>query len=614
MSQGKSPVQKRPRRSLSTNKTTKSPSPSIISYFNNAPPAKLACSICHKMVPRYDLIRHLDESCANDGDFVQVEPAQSGLTNPTVSRSDLSSIALEDMTPQKLSPPKRSLIPARCGSKLGTQQQTSPYFKDAPVCKNQSGLQSQSVEIASLGSLSSKLSSKYLKVKKSQYEKEGLASHCPRRSLSTTGTSLLVNSSEVEDRDEMLSGSQKENRFSCASLEEEDASEQMVESRKIIIGDESQKAPCGESARTPASSDHGPTLFSLDLILENNRKSASGDSVVKPEDARGVSGGGAAQLEACSCEEAEVTVEIPTPASAKEVESNMPRDTSPGNNSQELREGGSALQRQILMEGSGCDGPRETTQPSPSHPYYLRSFLVVLQAIRENEEDMRLFDDQEKGIITKFYQLSASGQKLYVRLFQRKLTWIKMSKLEYDEIASDLTPVVEELKDSGFLQTESELQELSDVLELLSAPELKALAKTFHLVSPAGQKQQLVDALLKLARQRSVCTWSKTQSGVRAAILKRAKDLAGRSLRVCKGPRAVFSRILLLFSLTDSLEDEDAGGQGQLSTVLLVNLGRMEFPRYTVSRKTQIFRDREDLISAGIEGSTTMSSTSLPHA
>lgn len=81
----------------------------------------------------------------------------------------------------------------------------------------------------------------------------------------------------------------------------------------------------------------------------------------------------------------------------------------------------------------------------------------------------------------------------------------------------------------------------------------------------------------------------------------RAKDLAGRSLRVCKGPRAVFSRILLLFSLTDSMEDEEAacGGQGQLSTVLLVNLGRMEFPGYTVSRKTQIFRDREDLLRWG---------------
>lgn len=48
---------------------------------------------------------------------------------------------------------------------------------------------------------------------------------------------------------------------------------------------------------------------------------------------------------------------------------------------------------------------------------------------------------------------TASGQKLYVRLFQRKLTWIKMNKLEYEEIAADLTPVVEELQRAGFLQT-----------------------------------------------------------------------------------------------------------------------------------------------------------------
>ncbi|XP_006975900.3 fanconi-associated nuclease 1 [Peromyscus maniculatus bairdii] len=594
MSPGKSPDQKRPRRSLSTSKTTKSQSHSIISYFNNAPPAKLACSICHKMVPRYDLIRHLDESCANNGDVVQVEPVQAGLTNPTVPRSNLPSIALEDVTPQKLSPPKRSLTPVKGGSKLGTQQQTSPYFKDASVCRIQNELQNQNVEIMSLGSLSSKLSRKYIKVKKSPDRKERLASHCPQSSPSTAGTSLVDVCSETEDKDEVLNSFQKENMFSCASLKGENASEHKVE-RSKITEDESWEASRGESALTPASSAPAPALCSLDLTLANNMKSAPGDSLVKQEDAREDGAGVAKQLEACGREEVEMTVdaEVQTPVSGHEVESNSRVDASTESNSRERPKIYSALK-----QGSSCEVPRETAQPPLSHPYYLRSFLVVLQAILENEEDMKLFDEQEKGIITKFYQLSASGQKLYVRLFQRKLTWIKMGKLEYEEIASDLTPVVEELKDAGFLQTESELEELSDVLELLSAPELKALAKTFHVVSPAGQKQQLVDAFLKLARQRSVCTWGKTQSGIRAVILKRAKDLAGRSLRVCKGPRAVFSRVLLLFSLTDSMEDEEAacGGQGQLSTVLLVNLGRMEFPQYTVSRKTQIFRDREDLI------------------
>ncbi|PNJ07733.1 FAN1 isoform 6, partial [Pongo abelii] len=97
-------------------------------------------------------------------------------------------------------------------------------------------------------------------------------------------------------------------------------------------------------------------------------------------------------------------------------------------------------------------------------------------------------------LVISSQESKTTGQKLYVRLFQRKLSWIKMTKLEYEEIASDLTPVIEELKNAGFLQTESELQELSEVLELLSAPELKSLAKTFHLANPNGQKQQLVDA------------------------------------------------------------------------------------------------------------------------
>lgn len=67
---------------------------------------------------------------------------------------------------------------------------------------------------------------------------------------------------------------------------------------------------------------------------------------------------------------------------------------------------------------------------------------------------------------------------------------------------------------------------------------------------------------------------------------------------LCRGPRAMFSRILLLFSLTDTLEEEEmaSGGQGQLYTILLVNSGRLAFPAYTIQRSAQVFKDREDLI------------------
>lgn len=45
------------------------------------------------------------------------------------------------------------------------------------------------------------------------------------------------------------------------------------------------------------------------------------------------------------------------------------------------------------------------------------------------------------------------GQKLYVRLFQRKLKWLQVSKMDYEEIDSDLGPVAQELVQAGFLQS-----------------------------------------------------------------------------------------------------------------------------------------------------------------
>ncbi|NXS06377.1 FAN1 nuclease, partial [Neodrepanis coruscans] len=193
-------------------------------------------------------------------------------------------------------------------------------------------------------------------------------------------------------------------------------------------------------------------------------------------------------------------------------------------------------------------------------------------------------------------KFAVGGQKLYVRLFQRKLNWLKVNKIEYGEISVDLSPVIEELAAARFLQTESELEDLCEGLDLLSAPELKSLAKIFHLPNPNGQKQQLVEDFLRLAKQRSV--FSRSQAGVGTVILKRVKGLAGKCVRVCKGPRAVFSRVLLLFSLPESVEDEEggSGGQGQLFTVLMANMGRVVFPSYTVNRRTQVFQDRDDLI------------------
>ncbi|KAM6202427.1 fanconi-associated nuclease 1 [Rhynchocyon petersi] len=585
---------KRRRRDLPISKTNKG-SNSIISYFKNVPLVKLACPVCSKMVPTDDLNRHLDEMCGNKDDTVQIDPVHVDISNSDGSTVDLTL----EVTPKKSSPLKRSLTPTGSNSaKRSLNQQTSPYFERNGdfMCRNQDELRNQNVKVIPLGSLSSKLSRRYAKEKEAADKNKDFGNHGganPHSSLSTLVESLVDSCSEVENEDQVLeNSSQKENVFVCDSLREE--SDSHTATRE-----------CEKSALTGNFSGHALVLCSPDKNLRNKLKSVSQDGLQKQERMEGADDK-VEKCEADNCKEVKMTFAIHTKTQLSNlvpISHNSTNDASKWNNIQALPvEDNDGLQNEIcsvpLDQGKSCHTLGPKTQAPLSHPYYLQNFLVVLKAVFENEDDMMLFDKHEKEIVTKFYQLSASGQKLYVRLFQRRLNWIKMNKLEYEEIASDLTPVIEELKEAGFLQTESELQELSEVLELLSAPELKSLAKVFHLVNPNGQKKQLLDAFLKLARQRSVFTWGQNQPGIGTVILKRAKHLAGQCVRVCKGPRAVFSRILLLFSLTDSVEDEEAacGGQGQLSTVLLVNLGRMEFPSYTINRKTQIFQNREDLI------------------
>ncbi|XP_028305670.1 fanconi-associated nuclease 1 [Gouania willdenowi] len=249
-----------------------------------------------------------------------------------------------------------------------------------------------------------------------------------------------------------------------------------------------------------------------------------------------------------------------------------------------------------------CDLPVESNPPwscDPAWvPYYLQNFRTVLETVLENEDDAALFNQEDLSYVHAFNKLSVSGQKLYVRLFQRKLKWLQLSKVSYEEINNDLVPTAQELIQAGFLHNESDLEDLEEALDLLLAPDLKALSKTFHLSSSGSHKQQLIDGLLRLSKQKCMFSLSSAQSNIGAVILRRVKQMAGSCVRLCRSPRSVFCRLLLLFSLTDPEEEEEnaAGGQNQLYTILLVNSGRLAFPCYTVQRETKLFQDREDLI------------------
>uniref|UniRef100_A0A672MBH4 Fanconi-associated nuclease n=1 Tax=Sinocyclocheilus grahami TaxID=75366 RepID=A0A672MBH4_SINGR len=484
---------------------------SITSFFRNTPPCKLACPLCGKLVPRYKINEHIDSQCQRFlGEDLEDALAVS-----------------DDKQEKKTNTPSYGAVTRNDGKEKSPGEKDadmSPYFKKNCVMRQDSSetnLQAKPVKTFGLGSLSSKLS---------------------RRALRLSGESEMGHthvSGKEETHDAELSSSQKENCMKSLIFESKSGGmdtdntfpTEPVKSRYKTVNRHETNV---KSAQTEASSDVVPLSES-----QIKSKITNKDTERKPS-------------------------------------------TTPANESE-------AIGVEKASEGSEHQHIRQ--------PYYLQNFRTVLEAVLENEDDRMLFNEDDFSTIHTFQQLSVSGQMLYVRLFQRKLKWLQVSKLEYTEISSDLRTVIQELVACGFLQTESELYDIQEVLDLLPAPELRNLAKTFHLGRGGNgtQKQQLVEGLLQLGKQRSLFV---SQNNTAAVILKRAKQAAGSCVRLCRRSRAVFSRVLLLFSLTDTLEEEEmaAGGQGQLYTILLVNSGRLAFPEYTVHRSARLFEARDDLI------------------
>ncbi|OCT89517.1 fanconi-associated nuclease 1 [Xenopus laevis] len=595
----KSPEKKKSRKSLSLSKkktdvnlktnplSSKSPaSPSIIALFKNAPPTKLSCPLCAEMVPRFGLNKHLDETCQKakkgDDDVILIEEQDS-----MQSEQSCGSTQLEDLRNpasrmnNKISPPKPN------------EKQTSSYFnKVDPVKELHNEKETHIIKTVPLGSLSSKLSRRRQVREMKQEMQEN------KKDAAGSVESLSEDFSVLTD-DHL-----KNANYSCtfvSKCEETDPTNRTRFDAKC----HNQSAAKGDTGAAQYSHNHdeclNPTSSSVKSMSLGPMDRKLVDKDTKPKRHN-------LEQEKKVCKRAkhcDLPAETFESALAKKhgdednSHSNEMEDKSVLEeffkpfNDPDSQEEVDRVQNEMDVSNTQESSPQSTTIP-----YYQRNFLMVLHTVMESEEDMSLFSEEDIHILTTFKELSAGGQKLYVRLFQRKLNWLKINKIEYPEISSDLVPFIEELVRNGFLQSDSELQELSEALDLLSAPELKMLAKGFHLANPNAPKQQLTEELLRLSKQRSVFSLGKNQPGIAAVILKKAKEIAGRAVRVCKGPRGVFSRVLLLFSLTESMDVEEAasGGQTQLSTVLMVNMGRMTFPEYTVQRSTQIFNDREDLI------------------
>ncbi|XP_069018044.1 fanconi-associated nuclease 1 [Embiotoca jacksoni] len=548
----------------------------IMSFFSSQPPPKVACPLCGLLVPRLRINEHIDFQCQN---FERGDSIVASASNSVVSSTQL--------LPRRNLP--KSPEPHRKVEEEVQETKTSPYFKKSNFQQAPREINSKTVvRTIDLGSLSSRLSRKYHKVPEKKQTEDTNTQTFPNTEIFSSET---LNSSQKENV--LIQTLEDKNKYVTvitASVNTPAAAEDpsCLEKGHHL----EQKASKSESVHNLVTQN----LHSFPSKPEKRKKetTSNGKASALQKKAK-YEGNSTEPEEMLSCDSTAETADM----DQHKTETPSSSTCDPPLSSEETFDTSVAvISNDSVPESVAGNTTGDQSSPPPWLPYYLRNFRTVLQAVLENEDDRALFNQDDMVLVHAFEKLSVMGQKLYVRLFQRKLKWLQVNKLDYEEISSDLGPIAQQLVQSGFLQTESDLEDLGEALDLLPAPELKALAKTFHLGSSGTQKQQLVDRLFRLSRQKSLFSLNPGQNNIGAVILKRAKQLAGSCVRLCRGPRAVFSRILLLFSLTDTMDEEEmaAGGQNQLFTILLVNSGRLAFPDYTVQRAAKVFQDRDDLI------------------
>ncbi|XP_056021881.1 fanconi-associated nuclease 1-like isoform X2 [Ostrea edulis] len=231
-------------------------------------------------------------------------------------------------------------------------------------------------------------------------------------------------------------------------------------------------------------------------------------------------------------------------------------------------------------------------------PYYLENFRTIICTILSCEDNSKLFNDDDRKVVSVFEELTEPAQKLYVRLFGRKWKWLTQQQIKYPEIKADLNAVFSELNQQGFLMNENDFDDLEKGLNLLPAPDLKSFAKTYHLTSIANKKT-IIPALLKKCTGNTIGSMFKVSGhDPHRVMLKRVKKLLGPCVTLREEPRFVFVRMIMLFSLTDTILDDDNAnaGQSQLFRMLQVNIGDTVYPTFNVNRETQIFKDRESVL------------------
>ena len=148
--------------------------------------------------------------------------------------------------------------------------------------------------------------------------------------------------------------------------------------------------------------------------------------------------------------------------------------------------------------------------------------------------------------------------------------------MNYENISINLDPYLHELKNNNFLHDESQIETYEEIIDLLKLPQLKQLAKQFHVVNTLNltRRVDLINTIIKHFKTQKRLNFvntkaaiKETQSLVDTKYMIYCRNLLGKSYKLDKTTRDVFVRILMLYSLTSTHHMEQNSldsGQKQL--------------------------------------------------
>ncbi|KAH9312958.1 hypothetical protein KI387_027993 [Taxus chinensis] len=226
-------------------------------------------------------------------------------------------------------------------------------------------------------------------------------------------------------------------------------------------------------------------------------------------------------------------------------------------------------------------------------PKYQRNFKIMIQTVLHHHSS--LFTNDEKTLLESFQSLSGDAQRLFIRLYQRKGPWFRISTVSYSDIA-DLKSACDELIVAGyFSSSESETESLQDVIKemfaVLSLLELRQLVTVGLLKKKSevgsAKKDELLQWLFSAAHQQREKSLMGA-SGSISSLYSLFAEVAGCCVKISDLAGFLLWRVQRLFFLN---------GEQDLSAFLLVDMGLKKYPDYSCNQNQCIFSNRDNLIS-----------------